>query len=509
MRTCPGYAILTCTDFEGRIWQNDLWPEGSEKTIQTLHIRRTVIRLPPAGRNWIFPCPYKKKEVRRPAVKAVVEPQIRQERPPQTQAPRVSAPQVSAPQIQIPQVQAPQIQTPQIQAKPAAARKPAPDQKAADRREAEEMRKRRMQAHAWQIQQEEEARERAAQAAEVRRLEEEQQRLRAQAAERRKSAAEEKRRKEEEEARIAAEVERRLEAAKAEAVPQVIMSPKVQKAKRKTIFAVVAGVLLIGVISVVLGIRYDRMRQERDEARQDLEWYRSLVSGGDAEEVEMGTGGSGAEEAVIAGDGIRRVYLTFDDGPSEVTFQILDILKTYNVKATFFVLGRDDERSVECYNRIVDEGHTLAMHSFDHDFSRLYASLDSFSADTLRLRNFLFERTDGRVWCDYYRFPGGSSTTTAQADMKDLIAYLAREGIVYYDWNIYGGDDIAADVIVSNVTSNIARHDNAVVLMHDAADKTETVEALPRIIEYIQGLDHTVLLPITEETVPVQHGDTP
>ena len=171
------------------------------------------------------------------------------------------------------------------------------------------------------------------------------------------------------------------------------------------------------------------------------------------------------------------------------------------------MLGRDDEASRARYLRIVDEGHTLAMHSYDHDFSRLYASLDSFSADTLRLRNFLYDVTDGRVWAGYYRFPGGSSTTTARAEMSDLIDWLEREDITYFDWNVYGGDDIAPEVIVSNVKANVAQYDNAMILMHDGADKEETVEALPEIIEYLQGLERTVLLPITEDTVPVQHGN--
>ena len=147
------------------------------------------------------------------------------------------------------------------------------------------------------------------------------------------------------------------------------------------------------------------------------------------------------------------------------------------------------------------------MHSFDHDFSRLYASLDSFSADTLRLRNFLYDVTDGRVWSKIYRFPGGSSTTTARAEIPELIDWLGREDITYFDWNVYGGDDIAPEAIVSNVVANVGKYENAVILMHDGADKRETVEALPEILEYLQGLDNTVLLPITEDTTAVQHGN--
>ena len=358
---------------------------------------------------------------------------------------------------------------------------------------------------------EEEERRRAEEEAERLRREEEEERerRRRQAEERRRRAEEERRRAEEAEERIEAEVERRLYKLREEEAAKVVVSPRAVRARRGTVLAAIAAVLMLGAVSVFLGIRYDAVRKERDAAMEDLAWYRSLVSGEVIEEtgMETGTAPEQTEENVVPKDGLRRVYLTFDDGPTAVTDEVLDILKEYDVKATFFVLGRDDEASKERYNRIVDEGHTLAMHSFDHDFSRLYASLDSFSADTLRLRNFLYDVTDGRVWSKIYRFPGGSSTTTARAEIPELIDWLGREDITYFDWNVYGGDDIAPEAIVSNVVANVGKYENAVILMHDGADKRETVEALPEILEYLQGLDNTVLLPITEDTTAVQHGN--
>ncbi|MBR5969900.1 MAG: polysaccharide deacetylase family protein [Lachnospiraceae bacterium] len=358
---------------------------------------------------------------------------------------------------------------------------------------------------------EEEERRRAEEEAERLRREEEEERerRRRQAEERRRRAEEERRRAEEAEERIEAEVERRLYKLREEEAAKVVVSPRAVRARRGTVLAAIAAVLMLGAVSVFLGIRYDAVRKERDAAMEDLAWYRSLVSGEVIEEtgMETGTAPEQTEENVVPKDGLRRVYLTFDDGPTAVTDEVLDILKEYDVKATFFVLGRDDEASKKRYNRIVDEGHTLAMHSFDHDFSRLYASLDSFSADTLRLRNFLYDVTDGRVWSKIYRFPGGSSTTTARAEIPELIDWLGREDITYFDWNVYGGDDIAPEAIVSNVVANVGKYENAVILMHDGADKRETVEALPEILEYLQGLDNTVLLPITEDTTAVQHGN--
>ncbi|MDE5825107.1 MAG: polysaccharide deacetylase [Lachnospiraceae bacterium] len=202
---------------------------------------------------------------------------------------------------------------------------------------------------------------------------------------------------------------------------------------------------------------------------------------------------------------IRRVYLTFDDGPSANTDRILDILNQYGVKATFFVVGK--EGYTEQYRRIVEDGHTLAMHSYTHKYSEIYASLDAYKEDLTKLHNFLYELTGED--CNIVRFPGGSSNTISHVDMWELIDYLNRENIAYFDWNVSSGDAAGGGKstaqIKKNVLDNIDQFNNAVVLFHDAAGKDSTVDALPAIIEEILESDNTVLLPITEDTVRVQH----
>lgn len=203
--------------------------------------------------------------------------------------------------------------------------------------------------------------------------------------------------------------------------------------------------------------------------------------------------------------GIKRVYLTFDDGPSSNTDRILDILDEYGVKATFFVVGK--ENYAEQYRRIVDDGHTLAMHSYSHVYNDIYSSLDAYKQDLNKLQTFLYELTG--VECNIVRFPGGSSNTISKVDMHTLIDYLNSEDMIYFDWNVSSGDASgiyrSADQIAANVLENIDKYDNAVVLMHDAAGKSSTVEALPIIIEKILESEDTVLLPISEDTVRVQH----
>ncbi len=204
--------------------------------------------------------------------------------------------------------------------------------------------------------------------------------------------------------------------------------------------------------------------------------------------------------------GIRRVYLTFDDGPSANTDQILDILNEYGVKATFFVCG--NERYMEEYQRIAKEGHTLGMHSYSHKFREIYESPEAFIEDMDKLHDYLYEVTgvDSKI----VRFPGGSSNTICEKDvMQELTAYLTQKDIPYYDWNISSGDAtsgyISAERIANNVLDHVWKYDSSIVLMHDASGKGTTVEALPIIIEKILESENTVLLPITEDTTPIQH----
>lgn len=237
----------------------------------------------------------------------------------------------------------------------------------------------------------------------------------------------------------------------------------------------------------------------------------SNISSEDMDEAADIVAAAAIENQIVWGEtesrseGIKRVYLTFDDGPSPNTDRILDILKEYDVKATFFVVGK--ENYTDQYKRIVDEGHTLAMHSYSHVYKDIYSSLDAYRQDLGELRTFLYELTG--VECNIVRFPGGSSNTISKVDMHTLIDYLDSENMVYFDWNVSSGDASrtyrSANQIASNVLGNIDKYNNAVVLMHDAAEKNSTVDALPAIIETILQSEDTVLLPLSEDTVRVQH----
>lgn len=201
-----------------------------------------------------------------------------------------------------------------------------------------------------------------------------------------------------------------------------------------------------------------------------------------------------------------KVYLTFDDGPSKNTERILDILDQYGVKATFFVTGKTDEESQALYKKIVEKGHTLGMHSYSHKYSVIYESLEAFEQDYKQLHDYLYEVTG--VDCKYYRFPGGSSNKVSNLDMREFITYLNSQGVTYFDWNVSSGDATSqaytTDELIQNVMGDVTKYKTSVVLMHDAATKTTTVDGLASLIEQLQA-EGAKILPIDENTTPIQH----
>lgn len=218
-------------------------------------------------------------------------------------------------------------------------------------------------------------------------------------------------------------------------------------------------------------------------------------------------------DGVASEDNLRKegepmtVYLTFDDGPSENTPEILDILKKHGVKATFFVTGKEGDAAKQWYRQIVADGHTLGMHSYSHKYSTIYESVDTFAADFTKLYDFLEETTG--VKCQFYRFPGGSSNQVSNTDMNEFIEYLDEQGMTYYDWNVVCGDATSqiytADELVQNVMTDVVQYKYSVVLMHDAAEKDSTVEALEKILQKLEEMDAEIL-PITEDAPVIHHN---
>ncbi len=178
------------------------------------------------------------------------------------------------------------------------------------------------------------------------------------------------------------------------------------------------------------------------------------------------------------------IYLTFDDGPSQYTLELLDILDKYNVKATFFVVG---EAATGHLKKIVDRGHAIAIHSVTHDYETIYASKEAFFDDLYGMQKIIQDKTG--VLTTLMRFPGGSSNEVSKkyctGIMTELTKAVEAQGFQYFDWNVDSRDASDAkteDQVFENVTKGVQGRKYSIVLQHDI--KGYSVKAVDRIIAW-------------------------
>lgn len=192
------------------------------------------------------------------------------------------------------------------------------------------------------------------------------------------------------------------------------------------------------------------------------------------------------------------VYLTFDDGPSiGVTNKILDILKKYNVKATFFVVGNKIENNKKLVKRIYREGHSIGLHSYSHNYKYIYADQNRFINEMNRTADEVYKVIG--VKSKIIRFPGG----TYQQLNKEFLQNLHVQGYKLYDWNVDCGDGIYANYspkeIYKNAITTGAFSNRIILLAHCTSVNLTTVKALPKIITYYKKLGYE-FKPITSTT---------
>jgi|GEM_PF-952419 len=209
---------------------------------------------------------------------------------------------------------------------------------------------------------------------------------------------------------------------------------------------------------------------------------------------------SSVSNGIVAYLGIRTMYLTFDDGPSEKnTAVVLDILKERNIKATFFVVGENALTNPDLLKRIAAEGHAVGIHCYSHDYKKLYASADSFVEDFNKAREAV--KTITGLEPVIYRFPGGSINDFNKQTYAQIIEKMNELGFIYFDWNICAGDsklDITHGELLNNV-KNEPRYRNAILLMHDAYSVIG--RELNDILDYYSDYQMEI---ITAGTKPVQ-----
>lgn len=211
----------------------------------------------------------------------------------------------------------------------------------------------------------------------------------------------------------------------------------------------------------------DRLNSELSSTRAQLQAQQSPSSG--SSEVSQ-----------------KICYLTFDDGPSENTLKILEILKRENVKATFFVIHTG---KMEYLKNIADDGHAIGLHTYSHEYYQIYSSDEAYFNDLQMISDEVFQYTGIRS--NIIRFPGGSSNTVSKKYNLGIMTRLTQEvqnrGYTYFDWNVTSGDaddkKLTASEIVQRCKNDMPKRSNACVLMHDAPTKTTTVDALPQVIQ--------------------------
>lgn len=225
--------------------------------------------------------------------------------------------------------------------------------------------------------------------------------------------------------------------------------------------------------------------------------------------VKDSSGNSTSEERTIIEneepENQNVIYLTFDDGPStDITPQILDILKEENVKATFFVLDyKVGSKREELVKREIAEGHTIALHGTSHAYKEIYKSLEDGVNNFTNLNQKIKETTG--VDTKIMRFPGGSSNTVSRFNpgiMTQLAEAMLERGYKYYDWNVSSGDsgDVkTSEAVYSNVTKGFKQGRINMVLMHDFAGNKKTLNALRDIIHFGKENGYT-FEKITEDT---------
>ena len=279
-------------------------------------------------------------------------------------------------------------------------------------------------------------------------------------------------------------------------------------------FTLIVALVISGIVMITMKVKINKLTNMVSSQAQTIETLNQTLNPPKeaAQESPSSTPSSNpvSTQPLSQWDKVseKTCYLTFDDGPSDNTLKVLDILKQYGIRATFFVKGTGN---LSYLKQIHAAGHTVALHTYSHEYSEIYVSQKAYFDDLQKISNAVKEQIG--IESKIIRFPGGSSNTVSKdycnGIMTALAAETANQGYVYFDWNVDSSDASGNNVPVADIMASIQNQggysDHEIVLMHDTGSKDTTVEALPQIIEYYQEKGYT-FAPITVDTPPVQHG---
>ena len=288
-----------------------------------------------------------------------------------------------------------------------------------------------------------------------------------------------------------------------------IYSMKKYVDKKRMIFTIIAIIVVIVTLSLTIFYLIDttiRLKKAKEFANQIIEFEQKKQEEEkkekENEEIEkqakipkLTEKGKENLKNIYNAEG-KVAYLTFDDGPSNNTHEILDILKQNNIKATFFVLGSQVEVFPETTNRIYNEGHYIANHGYSHKYSSIYQSPENVLNEFNQCNQIVAKTINVPEYNSHlFRFPGGLPGGKYAEIKKQAELILEQNNILHIDWNSLTGDSEKAnpteEYLMNNLQKTTAGKENLVILMHDAQAKHITVETLPKVIDYLQQQGYT------------------
>lgn len=195
------------------------------------------------------------------------------------------------------------------------------------------------------------------------------------------------------------------------------------------------------------------------------------------------------------------MYLTFDDGPYvENTARVLEVLKERNIKATFFLVGENVERNPEMARRIAEEGNTIGIHCYSHDYKVIYESVDSYIQDFEKAYELVKDVTG--VEAKFFRFPGGRVNAYNKNVCKEIAEEMTKRGFIYYDWNASLEDAVKEpqpEQLMANAMESICGKEHVVLLAHDVVYATGIC-----LDDLLEQLPEYKMEALTEDLEPVQ-----
>ena len=279
----------------------------------------------------------------------------------------------------------------------------------------------------------------------------------------------------------------------------IVIKQKLKKYKLAIIIAITI-ILILFIICTSFKIYNMKKVSELNEAYD--EWVENINKENQKEEAEKAKYNPLNEEELENLEKIykhqdnKRIFLTFDDGPTEaVTPYILDLLKQENIKATFFVLGNRVEANPQILKREYEEGHFIANHGYSHKYSLIYlnpqAVIDEYNLTNNTIKNALGNQNYNSL---VFRFPGGTTGGKYHEIKQEAKELLKQNGIASLDWNALTNDAAGANTkekIMKNFYDTIKDKTSIVILMHDASDKILTYECLPEMIRYLKDNEYS------------------